>query len=158
MALVAQPLTHVREGQVQGCGLRVTGGEAGRAASWWFDVSINVFGAGGSLVQAIVYGIKASEYDGEARPARIPVRSAWISAGAGGTRRGENVERKDTLVYSLLGEDALALFAALADGRTIAVGIRRWGEPEESVHKGAPVLDESARAEVAACLGSLKSD
>ena len=157
MPLVAQPLTHVRDGQVQGCGLRVTGGVAGRAASSWFDVSVNVFGAGGSLVQAIVYELRPSE-DGEARPARVPVRSTWISAGESSTRRGENIERRDTLVYRLLGEDALALFEALAQGRSIAVGIRRWGEPEESVHQGAPVLDEAARAEVAACLGSLKFD
>ena len=158
MALVAQPLTHVREGQVQGCGLRLTGGAAGRAASSWFDVSVNVFGTGGSLVQAIVYELKASEYDGEARPARVPVRSTWIRVGEGSTRRGENIERKDTLVYRLLAEDALALFEALAEGRSIAVGIRRWGEPEESVHKGAPALDEAARAEVGACLGRLRFD
>jgi hypothetical protein len=155
MALTAQPLTHVRDGQVQGCGLRLTGGKAGRAASSWFDVSVNVFGAGGSLVQSVVYEIKASD-DGEARPARVPVRSTWIRVGEGSPRRGENIERRKTLVYSLLGDDALALFEALAEGRTIAVGIRRWREPEESVHKGAPVLDEAARAAVAECLGSLK--
>ena len=158
LALAAQPLTHVRDGQVQGCGLRLTGGVAGREASSWFDVSVSVFGAGGGLVQAVVYELRRSEYEGEARPERVPVRSAWVRAGEGATRRGENVERRDTLVYRLLAEDALALFEALAEGRSITVGIRRWGEREDSVYTGAPMLDESARAEVGACLGLLKFD
>ena len=156
MALAAQPLTHVRDGRVQGCGLRLTGGEAARTASSWFDVSVNVFGAG-SLVHAIVYELKPSE-DGEARPARVPVRSTWISAGEGSTRRGENFERSDALVYRLLTEHALTLFQALAEGRNITVGIRRWGEVEDRVHTGAPVLDERERTEIGACLGRLSSD
>lgn len=158
MALAAQPLTHAREGQVQGCGLRLTGGVAGREASSWFDVSVSVFGAGGGLVQAVVYELRRSDYDGEARPQRVPVRSTWVRVGEGSTRRGENVERRDTLVYRMLAEDALAVFEALAEGRSITVGIRGWDEPEDSVYTGAPVLDEPARAEVGACLGLLKFD
>lgn len=156
MPLQVQPLTHTREGQVQGCGLRLTGGEAARPVSSWFDVSINVFSSGLALAQSIAYELRRSEYDGESRPARVPVRSTWVKARDGSPRRGENTERRDTLVYTLLAEDVLAVFEAVAEGRTVTVGIRRWGEPTDSIHTGAPGLGEAAREEVSACLAGLR--
>ena len=158
MPLKVQPLTHERDGQVRGCGLRLTGGKAATPVSSWFDVSFNVFASGAGLAQATAYELRRSEYDGESRPVRVPVRSAWIKAAEGSTRRGENVERSETLVYTLLAEDVLKLFEAVAEGRTISIGIRRWGEPADAVHTGAPVLDETAREEVSACLARLAVD
>ena len=155
MPLQAQPLTHARDGQVRGCGLRLTGGEAAKPVSSWFDVSFNVFDSGVGLAQSIAYELRRSEYDGESRPARVPVRSTWIKAAEGSTRRGENIERRETLIYTLLAEDVLALFEAVAEGRTITIGIRRWGELADSVHTGTPVLDEAARDDVSACLAHL---
>src|SRR5687768_8618807 len=60
----AQPLTHVRDGRVQGCGLRLTGGEPGKQASSWFDVSFNLFRRGFGLAQSIAYEITRSDYEG----------------------------------------------------------------------------------------------
>lgn len=158
MPLEVQPLTHARDGQVRGCGLRLTGGEAAKPVSSWFDVSFNVFASGVGIAQSVAYELRRSEYDGESRPARVPVRSTWIKAAEGSTRRGENSERRETLVYTLLAEDVLELFEAVAEGRTISVGIRPWGEAADSVHTGAPVLDEAARDEVNACLAQLTFD
>lgn len=154
-SLEAKPLTHVREGVVDGCGVRLTGGQPGTPASSWFDVSFNVFEHGLGIAQSIAYELARSEYDGEARPARVPVRSTWLQAAAGSPRRGENLERKDTLVYTLLPEDVLELFEAAAESRSITLGIRRWGEPEDAVYRARLDLDESARRELHACLDRL---
>ena len=158
LPVAAQALTHAREGTVQGCGLRLTGGETGRPASSWFDVSFNVFGRGIGLAQSIAYELTRSEYDGEARPARVPVRSTWVQAEAGSPRRGENLERRETLVYTLLAEDVLALFEAAARNRSVTLGIRRWGEPEDAVYRATLELDERARSELHACLAHLNFD
>jgi hypothetical protein len=158
MPLEVQPLTHARDGHVRGCGLRLTGGEAAKPVSSWFDVSFNVFASGVGIAQSVAYELRRSDYDGESRPARVPVRSTWIKAAEGSTRRGESSERGETLVYTLLAEDVLGLFEAVAEGRTISIGIRRWGEPADSVHTGVPVLDEAARKSVSACLAQLTFD
>lgn len=155
MPVAAHALTHAREGQVQGCGLRLTGGAAGRAASSWFDVSFNVFARGIGLAQSIAYELTRSEFDGEARPARVPVRSTWVQTAAESPRRGENLERRDTLIYTLLAEDVLALFEAAAESRSVTLGIRRWGEREDAVYRTKLELDEGVRSELHACLSRL---
>jgi hypothetical protein len=156
MPIVAQPLVYTRDGEVQGCGARLTGGEAGAgAASEWFDVSFNVFRGGLALAQSYAYELKRSAYGGDARPARVPVQSAWLKAQSGGARLGENLERRDTLVYRLVLDDALALFRALAAGDSVTVGIKRWGESAESVYAGKPQLTEDARIRIASCLAAL---
>ena len=157
IAIEAQPLTHTREGRVQGCGLRLTGGEPGTPASSWFDVSFNVFARGTGIAQSFAYEIKRSEgYEGDSRPAKVPVRSTWVRAGEGSTRRGENTEPRDSLVYTLLVEDVLALFEAVAQSRAVTLGVRRWGQPSDAVYSGTPVISEESRTEVSACLGRLE--
>jgi hypothetical protein len=153
--LAAQPLVHARDGKVQGCGVRLTGGEPGVAASAWFDVSFNVFRRGVALAQSIAYEIKRSSYDGDARPARVAVQSAWLKAPQGAARLGENTERRDTLVYPLVLDDALGLFRALAAGEPLTVGIKRWDQRNAAVYAGKPVLTSEARQEIGNCLARL---
>ena len=151
--ILAEPLVHARGGAVQGCGARLTGGEAVAAGpSAWFDVSFNVFRGGVALAQSFAYEFPRSQYDGEARPLRVPVQSAWLKAPQGSTRLGENNERRETLVYRLVLDDALALFQALATGETVMVGIKRWDRRAASVYAGKPALTDDARRAIADCL------
>ena len=153
MPIAAQALVHARGGAIQGCGARLTGGEtAPGATSAWFDVSFNVFRGGYALAQSYAYEFRRSEYDGEARPARVPVQSAWLKAPQGSARLGENSERRDTLVYPLVFDDALALFQALAAGQPVTVGIKRWDRRAASVYAGTPALSEEGRQRIAECL------
>ena len=159
MSMEAQPLTHVRGGTVQGCGMRLTGGEAKTPASSWFDVSVNVFRQGVGLAQSIAYEIKRSEADdGESRPARVPVQSTWLKATEGRTRLGENTERRESLVYTLLVDDVLALFEAVATGRPVTLGIKRWGQLTDAVYTATPALTDDSRNEISACLAKLSLD
>ena len=154
--IAAQPLVHERGGAVQGCGARLTGGEAARAgSSAWFDVSFNVFRDGVALAQSYAYEFRRSEYDGEARPARVPVQSAWMRGTQRSTRLGENTERSDTLVYRLVLDDAVALFEALAAGDTVTIGIKRWDQRAASVYAGKPTLSDEGRQQIADCLARL---
>ena len=158
MGIAGLPITHLREGAVHGCGVRLTGGQPGTPASSWFDVSFNVFRRGIALVQSIAYEIKRSEYDGESRPSTVPVQSTWLTATEVGARLGENTERRDTLVYRLLVDDVLALFEAVATGRPVTLGIKRWGEVMDTVYTGTAVLDVDSRQKIGACLGALVLD
>ena len=157
-SLEAKPLTHVREGVVNGCGIRLTGGQPGAPASSWFDVSFNVFRRGIAIVQSIAYEITRSEYDGESRPVTVPVQSTWLTATHANARVGENTERRDALVYRVLVDDALALFEAVANGQAVTLGIRRWGERVDSVYTATAVLDADSRRTVGACLAALVLD
>ena len=153
MPMAAQPLVHAREGAIQGCGARLTGGETAPAgSSAWFDVSFNVFRGGYALAQSYAYEFRRSEYDGEARPARVPVQSAWLKAPHAAARLGENTERRDTLVYSLVLDEAIALFEALAAGEPVTIGIKRWDRRIASVYAGTPALSEEGRQRIADCL------
>ncbi len=151
----ARPLTHMRGGAIQGCGVRLTGGEPGPAVSVWFDVSFNIFTRGPGIAQAIAYEIKRSE-DGESAPTQVPVQSAWLKAAQGNTRVGERAERTDALVYTLLAEDVLALFEALANEQPLTLGVRRWGQRTDSVYTATPVLTGDSRRRISACLARLK--
>ena len=156
MPIGAQPLVHERAGAVQGCGARLTGGRAAPAAtSAWFDVSFNVFRGGMALAQSYAYELKRSDYDGEARPARVAVQSAWLKGPQRPARLGENTERRDTLVYSLALDDAVALLRALADGETVTIGIKRWDERAAVIYAGKPALSEDGRRRIADCLARL---
>ena len=153
MPIAAQPLVHARGGAVDGCGARLTGGEAPPGgSSAWFDVSFNVFRGGYALAQSYAYELRRSDYDGEARPARVPVQSAWLKAPQGSARLGENNERRETLVYPLALDEALTLFQALAKGETVTVGIKRWDRRTPSVYAGAPDLSAEDRERIADCL------
>jgi hypothetical protein len=156
--IAALPITHLRDGAVHGCGVRLTGGQPGTPASSWFDVSFNVFRRGIALVQSIAYEIRRSEYDGESRPSRVPVQSTWLAATETGARVGENTERRETLFYRLLVDDVLALFEAVASGRPLTLGIKRWGEGVDTVYTGTAVLDMDSRQKIGACLGALALD
>jgi hypothetical protein len=152
----AQSLVYNRDGAVQGCGVRLTGGApSATGASTWFDVSFNVFRRGIALAQSIAYEIRRSAYQGDSRPARVAVQSTWLKVGDGSARLGENTERRETLVYTLVLDDALALFEAVASGRPVSVGIKRWGQPTASVYAGAPELTSETREQIAACLARL---
>ena len=156
MPMAAQPLVHERASVVQGCGARLTGGRAApAAASAWFDVSFNVFRGGVALAQSYAYELKRSDYDGEARPARVQLQSAWLKGPQRSARLGENIERRDTLVYALVLDDAVALFEALAAGETLTVGIKRWDERAAVVYTGRPELSEEGRRRMADCLARL---
>lgn len=154
--MAAQPLVHERDGAVQGCGARLTGGETEPTGpSSWFDVSFNVFRGGYALAQSYAYEMKRSVTDGDARPARVPVQSAWLKADRGSTRLGENTERRDMLVYPIVLDDAVSLFQALAGGDTVTIGIKRWDRRIDSIYAGKPLLTDDGRRQLADCLARL---
>jgi hypothetical protein len=155
----AAPLVYERDGMVQGCGVRITGGEPGASApSSWFDVSFNVFRRGVALAQSYAYEMRPSAYDAESRPERVPVQSTWLAVADGAVRRGENTEQRDSLVYALVVDDALSLFQALAEGRPLRLGIKRWDQRDDTVYSGAPTLSGDTRNRIGDCLASLSTD
>ena len=154
-AMEAQPLTHLRDGRVHGCGLRLTGGEPRAPASSWFDVSFNVFRRGFGLAQSIAYEFRRSDLAGDSRPARVPLQSTWVRGTEGSVRRGENLERRDSLIYRLATEEVLALFETVAAGEPVTLGIKRWDENADAIYIGTPSMTSSSREQISTCLAQL---
>lgn len=153
--IAGQSLVYRADGAVNGCGVRLTGGAPNASGpSAWFDVSLNVFRRGVALAQSIAYEMRRTE-EGESQPARVPVQSTWVTAGGRDARLGESVERRDTLIYSVVPDEALSLFEAVARGEPVVVGIKRWGQRTASVYSGAPALTSETRDEIAGCLAAL---
>ena len=121
-------------------------GPEGPAApvSSWFDVSFNVFKPGPGIAQSIAYEMKHSEYDGDSRPAKVPVRSTWLKVAEGSPQLGENTERSDSLVYTLVMDGVLGLFEAVANGEPVTLGIKRWDQRTDAVYTGTPALSGSS--------------
>ncbi len=156
LPLAADPLIYQREGVAVGCGVRLTGGEPNSVRpSIWFDVSFNVFRRGVAIAQAIGYEIRRSGFEGDSVPSRVPLQSAWLKAANGQAKLGENAQRVDTLVYTLLIDDALTLFEAVGQGQPLSLGIKRWGERVESVYSGTAALTDQSRQQIADCLDRL---
>lgn len=157
--LAAEALTHTRDGAVEGCGLRFTGGHiAIGAKSVWLDLSINVYRRGVAIVQALAYEIDRPRYEvPETPPQRVPVQRAWIKsqAAAGSTRLGETTEVRDSLVYRVTFDDAAAVLQAVASDQAIAMGVRPWGRPRETVLAGHVTVRNDSRARIADCLTAL---
>jgi hypothetical protein len=158
LTIEARTLTHTRDGQVAGCGLRFTGGEARSPVSSWFDVSLNVFRRGIAIAQSIAYDIRRSELEGDTVPAIAPVESTWLRPGEGIARRGENSERTASLIYTLVPDDAVEVFEAVAKGEPVTVAIKRWTEPSETIYTGPASMDDQSRRDMSACLAELLQD
>jgi len=158
LAIEARTLTHTGGGQVQGCGLRLTGGEARSPVSSWFDVSVNVFRHGIAIAQSIAYDMRRSDLGGDSQPATAPVESTWVRAGEGIARRGENMERGQSLIYTLVPDDVVEVFEAVARGKPVSVGIKRWGEPIDIVYSGSASMDDDSREHMSACLAEILQD
>ena len=155
LPMKAAPIAHEREGSVYGCGVRLTGGKpAAQGPSSWFDLSFNVFRSGTALVHAVAYEMPRSA-TGDSRPARVPVQSAWIAAGAGSAKLGENVRRQESLVYSLAFEDAVSLFDAATRGTPLRLGMKTWGQHSASIHEGVASMEAEARDRIADCVARL---
>ena len=155
LGIDASPLIYVRDGRVHGCGVRLTGGEVFAARSFWFDVSVNLFRHGIGLVQAIAFEIRPSIDTPEGRPVIAPLESAWVQVSEAGARRGENVERQKSLIYTVLLDDVLATFEAVAEGRAVKLGIKRWNQTADIVYTAAPALSADSRDGIGRCLAAL---
>ena len=136
----------------------MTGGQPrAKGGSSWFDVSFNVYRRDIAIVQAIGYQIPQPQYDTESRPERVAMQRAWLKVEAAGglTRLGENIAVRDSVIYTVTVDEAASLFAAVAKGQRLAVGMKRWGQAQETVYAGAPNLDDDTRRQVGACLEAL---
>ena len=83
------------------------------------------------------------------------MQSTWLRVSDGAARLGENRERRDTLIYTLLMDDVLTLFEAVANGEAVTVGIKRWGQRTDAVYTAAPLLTTDSRHRMSACLADL---
>lgn len=138
--------------------MRLTGGETRPgSSSVWLDVSVNVYRPGVAVVQAIAYEISPPRYEERSPPQRLKVQRAWVRPenAPRTSRLGENTEAREALVYGVTLDDAAALFEAVATGNPVALGVRPWGRPRETVLGGRVTLGDDTRGRIADCLEAL---
>jgi hypothetical protein len=160
LMMQAEALVHERAGAVHGCGVRLTGGQPEPArSSAWLDLSINVYRSGVGLVQTIVYDVPRPQFDVRTPPVRSALQSAWLRSEdmQGSTRRGENRERSDRLVYQVVIDELVPLFEAARTGQTIVFGVKSWNETTERVYSGKPRMSDESSYRLGLCLDMITS-
>jgi hypothetical protein len=157
-----QPLVYVREGAVNGCGVRLFGGQAGTVGAVpYFDVSFNLWRNGAGMVKAISYDLRVEELAAGKRPVGLPISSAWIkTAGAAATQPLKGVqagEDKGSILYAASAESVILLFRGLSERSVFMVGVKRTGQASERIFSGRPQLADNDREQVRSCLQELMS-
>ncbi|MFO1311560.1 MAG: hypothetical protein U1F41_05775 [Burkholderiales bacterium] len=163
--MVGQPLMYMKEGEVEGCGMRIIGGRpTAKADEWeWFDVSINVYSNGGGLVKIVSYDINAPKMQATgAKPKPLKVRSGWLKApGKSGTTPidGKSAVADDgvSLLYGTDLDRTMPMFQAYFQNETISVAVRRASQPTETVYSGVIEMDAAEDKQIRGCLSELVS-
>ena len=158
-----QPLMYMKDGEVNGCGIRIIGGRPTiNGAVWeWFDVSINVYEHGGGLVKIVSYDVDEPKMRaGGLKPKPLPVRSGWLkAAGKSGTTpaKGKSAVADDgaSLMYGSDLDRTMPLFSAYFQRETVSIGVRRVGDKTETIYSGVVTMDDNEDQQLRSCLRDL---
>jgi hypothetical protein len=158
----SQPLVYVRSGVINGCGVRLLGGEFGPVEPIaWFDVSFNIYAQGIGMIKALSYDVRIEEMKSGKRGPAVPVQGAWIKVdGSMATRPLKGIssgEDLGSIVYAASADDVFPLFFGLLEGKQFMVAIQRKGQSGERIYAGAPTLDEADAKRISSCLNELAS-
>jgi hypothetical protein len=157
--LVGQPLQYMKDGEVNGCGLRIMGGSpSGGGRPLFADASVNFYVAGHTLVKVAMFEV-TNQQSGRASPRRIPVQSGWLKAPAssatpvlGNAMKGEDGA---SLLYGTEFAPALAVVEAHLDNQPIQIGVRRVDATTETIYAGRIRLEPSEREQFVGCWETL---
>ncbi len=169
MEFQSQPLMYMKEGNVQGCGVRLVGVRpppaiSSEKANWQvIDVSFNLSLPGMATIKLSSYDSTPSELKANVKPRMVYVERGWLKApSAVGTNpmpgtnyfRGED---PNAVLYVTSVDSVLSLFKAQAENQTIHIGIRRKGENFERIFAGKLTFNETDASQSSQCFSDLIS-
>ena len=165
--IVGQPLVYMKDGNVNGCGVRlivvVSPPLPSAAPVPVYDLSFNTFLPGYCVVKGSSSDVPSSKTDGApdfSKERGIPLTTFWLKAKnkpatspLTGTLKGE---KPGSILYKADIDAVLPLFAVAAKGETILVGTKRQGENFERIFTGAIAMPVNEIEEVIQCLDEIQ--
>ena len=159
--LLGQPLQYLKEGKVDGCGVRIVGlrplGSPPTTVQG-IDVSFNLFAPGVGSVKGLLMEGPLSVRTADLP--RKPLSRIWLRApGSDATTSSngqfhESPTDKLALLYTTSSIDSvIALFTATIEKKSIQIGVRAKGTELDRVFFGVVKLSEAESKQIADCLG-----
>ena len=155
--MTGQPLQYLRDGAVNGCGIRMIAVEvADNLSTEASEVSINVYDRGRAIVKAIAY---APLVQGDRVPKTLKVNAAWARApGSNATRAlgqtGYGDDKRSLLYATDLG-GALAILQAQIQGKPVQVSVQREGEKSYRILSGVVLMTRQEQEQLQVCVAEL---
>ena len=159
--IVADPQMQVKDGAVQGCGYRlkaIPSSFDGLSSVVILDTSFNFYSTGLGLLKggALAFQAKGGTL-GQATTKQI--ESFWLKTATGRPttpqRKVIPAENKGYLLYSESIDTILNLFASVAEGVPITVGVRIKGESVDRIYTGRVNLSDQDKAQGDQCIEDL---
>lgn len=155
--MTGQPLQYLRDGAVNGCGIRIIAVEvADNLSTEASEVSVNLYDGGRAVVKAIAYAPLAR---GNQSVKTLKVKSAWARApGSTATRAlGQTSYGDDnrSLLYATELMGALAILQAQVEGKPVQISVQREREERYRVLSGVVPLSLPEQEQLKACISEL---
>jgi hypothetical protein len=155
-----QPLIYLKEGNIQGCGVRLFSVQldaVGSTGKSW-DVSFSYWTNGLAVAKGLAYDIDVRELKAGKKPRNARLEQFSIKApNVSATRPRENRilsgEEAGSIMYVIDLGTALDLFKAIAAKETFTVSIRRPEERTDRLYFGIPALTDTEREQLMNCVG-----
>lgn len=159
--ITATPVMQVKDGAVQGCGYRLKAYPttfAGQSSFVALDVSFNLFLPGIGLLKGGAQQVVMR--DNNPQLTNRPAESFWLKVeGEKPTTAadGKVLQSPDVgyLLYAVSPDATARLFAGLATGVPLTVGVRVKGEPIDRIYSGPVQLSDPDRKQGGQCLADL---
>jgi len=166
--LDGQPLVYLKDGIVDGCGVRVIVVElpSNRSAPITaYDASFNIKAPGRGIITAQTADATLADFE-SGKPERrkaIPPESFWFKAlGGKATAPDDRTAGKmlagdeaGSVVYLSDVGPVMALFTSQAARKPIQMGVKRPGAAAEKIFSGTIEMSDGDRARIAACVAEL---
>jgi hypothetical protein len=159
--ILADPQMQVKQGAVQGCGYRLKAlpkSFSGQTSFVALDVSFNLYSPGLGLLKggALQIAIK----DGNFQSANRQAENFWMKVEGGKPTAPVDgkvlpSETKGFLLYAISGDAIAKLFAGIAAGAPMTIGVRIKGESIDRIYSGAVQLSDLDRKQGGQCLSDL---
>jgi hypothetical protein len=160
--LSGQPLMYMKDGKVDGCGIRLVGVvvlstlKDGIA----LDASVNIYNTGVGVVKALSYDVTLGAGQAGSKHRTMAIDRFWLKSPSGEATHPQDGQFHKTddgggRLYTVTVEDALNLLLAAATGNVVTLGLKRSAESHERIYFGRAKMTEGEKNQVISCMDSL---
>lgn len=155
----AQPLVYMKQGKLEGCGIRFIGVllapnlKTGRG----LDTSVNIWTTGMAAAKGLSYDIDVAALRAGGKTNRAPINSFWIKApdsNATSPLEGRINDSDDAggKIYLIAFDSALPIFRAVIEEKSLMFGVGRQNETGEKIYFGVAKLSKAELEQITQCL------
>lgn len=160
--IVAEPQMQVKDGAVEGCGMRLKSmpiDTTGLTSALVIDMSFNIYRSGMALLKGGAVRIPLREAS-RGQVSNAPIDSFWMKIQSSRPTKPLHghvmpAENPGYLLYGEALDEVVKLFDGLADRTPLTLGVRLKAEGIDRIYAGVAQLSDADRAQHAQCLGDL---